>query len=97
MEPFLITAKQPLRSGSAELGLADMSLDACPRGYCKQLLASFPDCAEAMKNRPACTLLLFVAVHKTAMSMASFSPDTGMQRHAAHVLRGGTVCRNHYA
>jgi hypothetical protein len=91
MEPFLITAKQPLRSGSAELGLADMSLDACPRGYCKQLLASFPDCAEAMKHRPACTLLLFVAVHKTSMSMASFSPDTGTQ------LRRGAVCRNQYA
>ena len=77
MEEFLISSKNPLRSCSAESGLADISLDACPRAYSKELLASFPDCAEALKNRPSHKLLLFLAVHKTSMSMASFSPDTG--------------------
>ena len=88
MEDILISSKRPLRSDSAEFGLADISLDACPRSYCKELLASFPDCAEALKTRPSCKLLLFLAVYKTSMSMASFSPDTGaslMPASAAHV------------
>jgi hypothetical protein len=77
MQPFLIPAKQPLRISSADFGLLDLSLDACPRSYHKELLASFPDCTEALKVRPSCKALLIIAVHKTSMSMASFSPDTG--------------------
>ena len=78
MEQFLIPATRPLRLRSAALGLADVSLSACPRAYCKQLLASFPDCTETLKTRPTCQPLLLLAVHKTSSSMASFSPDTGV-------------------
>ena len=83
MEPFLIPAKQPLRISSADFGLLDLSLDACPRSYHKELLASFPDCTEALKMRPSCKVLLILAVHKTSMSMASFSPDTGTRKQPA--------------
>jgi hypothetical protein len=79
MESFLIPAKQPLRFGSAETGFADLSLDSCPRSFSKELLASFPDCIQTLKSRPECKSFIFLAVHKTSMSMASFSPDTGMQ------------------
>ena len=83
MQPFLIPAKQPLRISSADFGLLDLSLDACPRSYHKELLASFPDCTEALKMRPSCKVLLILAVHKTSMSMASFSPDTGTRKQPA--------------
>ena len=78
MESSPTTARQPIRIDESELGPADLSLDACPRAYSKDLLASFPDCSETLKSRPSCKVLLFLAVHKTSMSMASFSPDTGV-------------------
>jgi len=77
MQPLMIPATQPLRLSTTALGLADLSLSACPRAYCRQLLASFPDCNEIQKTRPACQPLLLLVVYKTSMSMASFSPDTG--------------------
>jgi hypothetical protein len=83
MEPYLIPAKQPLRVSTADLGVLDLSLDTCPRAYHKELLASFPDCTEALKMRPSCKTLLILAVHKTSMSMASFSPDTGAHNQPA--------------
>lgn len=91
MDSFLISAKEPVRLRSQDLGTADVSLEYCPRVYSKDLLASFPDCTAALKARPECKALLFLAVHKTEMSMASFSPDTGaLQRNgfiaACHII-----------
>ncbi len=77
MDSLLISAKEPIRLSSQDLGTADVSLEYCPRAYSKDLLATFPDCTAALKARPECKALLVLAVHKTEMSMASFSPDTG--------------------
>jgi hypothetical protein len=77
MESFSIPAKHPLRLHTQALGLADLSLEVCPRAYSKDLLASFPDCSRILKELASCKPLLLVAVYKTSISMASFSPDTG--------------------
>ncbi len=77
MDSFLVTAKNPIRLDTADQGPADFSLDDCPRPYRKELLATFPDCCATLRARPVCKPLLLLAVFKTSMSMASFSPDTG--------------------